>query len=72
MCKVFVDGEDIDVWIIWVDWVIVNLIIGDMVRMEDEYCIYCDFNVVFVKNLFSEVIDFFDYLIKSKDVEVIF
>ncbi|CRZ47227.1 accessory colonization factor AcfC [Vibrio cholerae HCUF01] len=43
-----------------------------MVRMEDEYRIYRDFNVVLAKNPSSEAIDFFDYLTKSKDAEAIF
>ncbi|HDV5387576.1 TPA: accessory colonization factor AcfC, partial [Vibrio cholerae] len=58
--------------ITWVDWAIANPTIGDMVRMEDEYRIYRDFNVVLAKNPSSEAIDFFDYLTKSKDAETIF
>ncbi|GIB65406.1 accessory colonization factor AcfC [Vibrio cholerae] len=70
--KAFVEGEDIDAWITWVDWAIANPTIGDMVRMEDEYRVYRDFNVVLAKNPSSEAIDFFDYLTKSKDAEAIF
>lgn len=69
--NMFLNDENVDAWITWIDWAKSNPAYGDVVEIEKDLVVYRDLNLVPRKDADKEVKDFIEFA-KSKEVENIF
>lgn len=69
--KMFLEDENVDAWITWIDWAKSNPEYGDIVEIEKELVVFRDFNIVSNKKPTEEVVDFIKF-IKSNEGKQIF
>lgn len=69
--KLFLENDNIDAWITWIDWAKSNPDYGDIVEIEKELVIFRDFNMVLNNNANDDAKEFFDF-VKSNSGKSIF
>lgn len=69
--NMFLNDENVDAWITWIDWAKSNPNYGEVVEIEKDLVVYRDMNLVPRKDADKDVKDFIEFA-KSKEVEGIF
>lgn len=69
--KMFLENNNVDAWITWIDWAKNNPDYGDIVEIEKDLVIFRDFNMVPSNNANQDVKNFIKF-VKSNEGQKIF
>lgn len=69
--KMFLEDNNVDAWITWIDWAISNPDYGDIIEIEKDLVVFRDFNMVPNRNANEDVKNFIEF-VKSNDGKNIF
>ena len=68
--KAFLEDPRVDAWVTWIDWAKSNPDFGDVVKIEDQFVVYRDVNIVLKNNPDKDTKQFAEYLKGEKSKQI--